>query len=302
MNSTLFIMLALRLSISVIVFGLGLDTTFADSLGVLRRPRELACAFLSMNVLMPCLALAMALSFNFHPAVKIILVALSVAPVPPTFPRTALKEGGRKDYTVGLLVAMALLAIVVIPATMKIFQAIVGIPLQFSVRLASWFVLEKMLLPLSAGIALRSLAPELSKRLVRPVAAIANVLLIVGVLPVIAVSGRAILSLISHGALMAFSVFVLAGLTIGYWLGGPDSENRSVLSLATSSRHPGMALAMAQANFPHQKLAISAIALYLIINAVLVGLFRRKVAAPPAEVVENRKTAQSSLAARCLAR
>jgi len=288
MDFKLLIVLALKISISLIVFDLGLNATLADALTLLRRPRELSRAFLSMNVLMPALALAMALNFNFHPAVKIVLVALSVAPVPPMLPRKALKEGGRKDYTVGLLVAMALLAIVVIPVTMKIFQPFTGVRLREPVSSVSWLVLERILLPLSAGIALRGLAPGMTKRLVRPIGILATALLVLSVLPVLFVSRREILSLIGDGTILAFTVFVLAGLAIGYWLGGPDSEDRRVLSLATSSRHPGMALAMAHANFPHQKLDMSAMALYLIVNAVLLALLSAKhkrnvAAAPPAE-------------------
>jgi BASS family bile acid:Na+ symporter len=293
MDLKLLIVLVLKLSISLIVFGLGLNATLTDALSGLRRPRELGRAFLSMNVLMPALALAMVLTFNFHPAIKIVLVALSVAPVPPMLPRTAFKEGGRKDYTIGLLVAMALLAIVVIPVTMKVFQPLAGVRLREPVSSVSWLVLKRILLPLSAGIALRSLAPGLTKRLVKPVGILATVLLILSVLPVLFISAREILSLIGDGTILAFSVFVLAGLAIGYWLGGPDSEDRRVLSLATSSRHPGLALAIAHANFPHQKLAISAMALYLIINTVLLALLsakhRRKVAAPPS--AEDRKAA-----------
>jgi BASS family bile acid:Na+ symporter len=293
MDLKLLIVLVLKLSISLIVFSLGLNATLADALTVLRRPRELGRAFLSMNVLMPALALAMALTFNLRPAVKIVLVALSVAPVPPMLPRKALKEGGRKDYTIGLLVAMALLAIVVIPVTMKIFQAIAGIRLREPVSSVSWLVLTRILLPLSAGIALRSLAPGLTKRLVRPVGILATVLLILSVVTVLFVSARQILSLIGDGTMIAFSMFVVAGLAIGYWLGGPDSGDRRVLSLATSSRHPGLALAIAHANFPNQKLAMSAMALYLIINGVLLALLsakhQRKVAAPPS--AEDRKAA-----------
>jgi BASS family bile acid:Na+ symporter len=293
MDFRLLIVLALKVSISLVVFGLGLNTTLADSLSILRRPRELGCAFLSMYVFMPALSLTMALTFNFHPAVKIVLVALSVAPVPPMLPRKALKEGGRKDYTVGLLVAMAVLAIVVIPITMKIFQPLTGVPLREPVNSFSFLVVKRILLPLSAGIALRSLAPALTKRLVRPIGILANVLLIMSALPVLFVSAREILFLIGDGTILAFTVFVLAGLAVGYWLGGPDPEDRRVLSLATSSRHPGMALAMAHANFPHQKLDMPAMALYLIINAVLLALLstkhKSKVAAAPS--TEDHKAA-----------
>jgi len=293
MDFKVVIVLLVKLSISLMVFGLGLTTTLSDALDVLRRPRKLGRAFLSMNVFMPALALAMALNFNFHPAVKIVLVALSVAPVPPMFPRAALKEGGRKDYTVGLLVAMALLAIVVIPITMQIFQVLTGLPLRFPVSSALWFVLRRLLFPLSAGVALRTFAPELSKRWIKPIAVISTVLLIGSVLPVLFVSAREILSLIGDGTILAFSVFVLAGLAIGYWLGGPDPADRRVLSLATSARHPGIALALAHANFPSQKLDMSAMALYLVINAVFLALLsirhKREMVTPPATA--DRKAA-----------
>jgi BASS family bile acid:Na+ symporter len=113
------------------------------------------------------------------------------------------------------------------------------------------------------------------------------------VLPVLFVSAREILSLIGDGTILAFSVFVLAGLAIGYWLGGPDPADRRVLSLATSSRHPGIALALAHANFPNQKLDMSAMALYLVINAVFLALLsirhKREMVTPPATA--DRKAA-----------
>src|SRR5215475_15442373 len=100
MDIKVVIVLIIKVSMSLILFRLGLNATSSDAFSVLRRPLELGRAFLSMNVLMPALALTMALHFNFHPAVRIVLVALSVAPVPPMLPRSALKAGGRKDYPV----------------------------------------------------------------------------------------------------------------------------------------------------------------------------------------------------------
>ena len=52
-------------------------------------------------------------------------------------------------------------------------------------------------------------------------------------------------------------------------LGGPDDEDRSVLALASAARHPGVAMAVASANFPDQKLAPAAILLYLLLSAIL---------------------------------
>ena len=52
-------------------------------------------------------------------------------------------------------------------------------------------------------------------------------------------------------------------------LGGPVPENRTSLAIATSSRHPGVALLLARANFPAEKLVVAAVLLYLLVNAVL---------------------------------
>ena len=61
----------------------------------------------------------------------------------------------------------------------------------------------------------------------------------------------------------------LVGLAIGHLLGGPAPENRTSLAISTASRHPGIALALAQANFPAEKLVLAALLLYLLINAIV---------------------------------
>ena len=71
MNLQAVILLVLKTSIVLSVFALGLKATFAEAICLFRRPRHLARAFLSMNVLMPLFALISALNLNLHPAVKI---------------------------------------------------------------------------------------------------------------------------------------------------------------------------------------------------------------------------------------
>jgi BASS family bile acid:Na+ symporter len=74
-------------------------------------------------------------------------------------------------------------------------------------------------------------------------------------------------ALIGNGTVLGLVAFVLAGLAIGHFLGGPSAANRTSLALATASRHPGIAAVLAQANFPEQKLAMAALLLYLLVNA-----------------------------------
>ena len=263
------ILSALKASIFLTVLALGFKATLADAEYVFRRPRELSRAFLTMNVFMPLLALAIVLRFNLEPAVKIALVALSVSPVPPLFPRKSMKARGREGYSVGLLVAAAVLAIVVIPLTMKIFEQVLNVPLQMPPRAVAKLVFATILAPLLIGVFVRRLAPSFAERVARPVATFASVLLGLAVLPILFESAKAIVSLIGNGTLLSMTAFGLVGLVVGHLLGGPDPETRLSLALATACRHPGLAIAIAHANFPQQKLVVPAVGLYLIISAVL---------------------------------
>jgi bile acid:Na+ symporter, BASS family len=50
----------------------------------------------------------------------------------------------------------------------------------------------------------------------------------------------------------------------------PVEEDRTTLALATSARHPGLAMAIAAANFPQQKtLVAGAVVIYLILRLIL---------------------------------
>lgn len=58
-------------------------------------------------------------------------------------------------------------------------------------------------------------------------------------------------------------------MMVGHPLGGPDLEDRTVLALSTASRHPGVAMAVAAANYPGNKVIGVAILLYFPVNIVL---------------------------------
>src|SRR5271157_3925548 len=77
------ILLALKASIPLSVFAIGLGSRFDDALYLLRRPALLVPSVLAMNVVMPLVAATMAWAFDLPGAVEISLVALAVSPIPP---------------------------------------------------------------------------------------------------------------------------------------------------------------------------------------------------------------------------
>lgn len=270
-----FIVLVIKASVALTVFAIGLKATFGDATFLFRRPALLARAWLSMDVLMPLFALALVLLFELHPAVEIALVAISVSPIPPIFPNKAFKAGGTETYTIGLLVASCALSVIVIPIAMEIFEKATGTPLTVRARSVAWTVLTTVFIPLLVGMAVKAWTPRLAERLAKPMALIGLVLLIVSALPVLVGMARPMYQLIGDGTLLSLSAFAVVGFAVGHLLGGPEFANRPTLSLATAARHPAVALGIAHANFPDEKLAAPAVFLYLIVSMVLSALYLR---------------------------
>ena len=261
--------LVLKASILLTVFTLGLKTSIEDVLSLLRRPSLLLRSLLAMSVVMPLLAVALDAAFKFHPAVEIALVALALSPVPPVLPKKELKAGGSSSYGFGLLVVAGLFAVVFVPLALEVVERVFAVPLQLSPGQVAQIILLTVLAPLGLGLLVKSVAPTLAERIAKPLSSVATVLLLAGALPILFTKWPAIVSLIGNGTLAAIVVFILVGLTAGHLLGGPDPADRTVLALSTASRHPGVALAIASANFPQAKLVLPAVLLYLITGAIL---------------------------------
>lgn len=270
--------LILQVSIWLTVFSLGLRANLSDLTYVLRRPWLLLRSLLAMMVIMPVVAVTLVKTMNLPPTVALALVALSLAPVPPLLPGKQLKAGGRNAYAVGLLVAASLVSIVWLPVAVKIIGAAFNFELRVPAVTIATIMLVTVLAPLAAGFVFRSLAPGAAEKL-QPVTALLGMLILVAaVLPVVIVKWPDISAQVGDGTLLAFGVFVIIGLVAGHMLGGPGQEDRTVLATAAASHHPGVAIQIAQLNFPNEGSIAPAVLLYLLTAAVLTApyIFWRK--------------------------
>jgi bile acid:Na+ symporter, BASS family len=263
------IVLTLKLSIVLSVLALGLKATVAEATILARHPRALARALVAMYIVAPVVAIGLASAFPLPPAVKIAMVALSVGPVPPLFPMRAARVGGGHAYTIGLLVATAVLAIVLVPLTLTGLSTVFALSLRVSVVDIARLVLTTVLAPLAVGIGIRAVAPTFSEAVVRPLALVAGALLMLGTLLVLGFAGLGVPALIGNGTVAIMAVYTTVALAAGHVLGGPRMENRTVLAVATASRHPAIAIAIAHANFPEERLAPAAVLLFLLVNALV---------------------------------
>jgi bile acid:Na+ symporter, BASS family len=260
--------IAIKLSIVLLVFSLGLRADWRDATSLFRRPRLLARSILAMAILMIAFVVAIASVFDLRPAIKIAILALAVSPVPPLLPNRQQMAGGSGSYAIGLVVAAALIAIVSMPFFVAVLGVYFDAETHMAFRQVAAIVAVSVIAPLAAGMFVRYVAPEFAERIVKPVSILANVLLVVAALIVLFNLSEAIWGMIGHGVLVVLALFTLVGIAIGHFLGGPNPDDRTVLALATGIRHPGLAMAIASVNFPDQKAAVLAV----VVCHVLVGL------------------------------
>lgn len=269
MTLAALIVLILKASIAMLVFTVGLGTQPNELTQLLRRPGQLVRSLVSMNLVMLVLAVAIVLLFPLKGAVRVALVALALSPVPPLLPKKLIKAGGSHGYVMALLLCASVFAIVWIPLASEALDRISPAEISIPPGAVTMVVSTTVLGPTLAGILVRLLAPGLAERVAGPAAAIATVLLLAGLGLMLGKAAPAMLALIGDGTLLAIVLFLVLGLLAGHLLGGPAPGDRSVLALATASRHPGVALAIAQLTFPTEKSVPAALLLYLVIGAVV---------------------------------
>ncbi|MFC5270357.1 bile acid:sodium symporter family protein [Adhaeribacter terreus] len=270
MNAVEIITLILKISIFLTALGYGLKTTAEDAFYLFRNPGLLLRSILAMNIIMPVVAILMALLFNLPPLVKVALLAISVSPLAPLFPKKTSKAGGRQGYALGLMLVASMFCILLIPVTLEILARIFKVPVEVNSKALIITALVSVIIPLISGIAAQHFAPAFADKISNPVSRIALILLIVSALPVLVKMFPAIVHLAGNGTALAIAGFVILGVCVGHFLGNTaEKDDRSVLALATASRHPAIAISVASANMPDHHLVPAAILLYLLINAIV---------------------------------
>lgn len=262
-------LLALKMSVLAIVFSLGLRATIRDVAYLFGRPWLLVRSIISMNVVMVFFAIVVILLFPMALPVKVALIALSLSPVPPILPNKQSKAGGNTAYSVSLLVIASLVSIVLIPLALTIVGKIFGAQYGVSTGKLVSIILMSIIVPLCFGIAVRQVLPALAEKIARPVGVLAMALLVLSALPIAYATGFVLWQLVGNGVVIFLLLFSLLGLAFGHFLGGPDDDDRTVLALATATRHPAIALAIATINFPEETTMLAVLLWHLIFAIVI---------------------------------
>lgn len=271
MTTAEIVILAAKLSIVGMVFALGLRSKPEDVAELLGRPGLLFRSFVAINIVVPLFAIAAIMLLPMRLEIEVMLIALSLSPIPPLLPGKASSARGDRSFAIALLVVFAVLSVVWVPLAVHILGWIFGRPVGVDPKAIAWIVATLIIVPLVLGMAVRRFAASFARRIEHAVSLVSMIVLgIVGLL-IVASAARAMLEQIGDGVLVLMTAFVLVGLAAGHLLGGPVPRERTDLALAAASRHPGITLAVAQTIFPHGHAATALVAIYLIV-CIVVGL------------------------------
>jgi BASS family bile acid:Na+ symporter len=277
MDDIPFVTLLLTTSILLLVFALGAHATLADATGfvreVFRPPYWLLRALASMYLVMPVAAVWIGLVFDLDRPIRVGLLAMSIAPIPPILPGKQLRLGASASHVFGLLVAVSLSAIVQLPLMLELIGSVFGREVSFGPLQVARLIGVTILVPLTAGLLAHRFAPRWTDDVAPWASRLGTILLLAVIAVVLFTLWPIMASLLGSGVMLAMIALATTGIAGGHWIGGPEPSDRALLAVASAMRHPGIAIAVATANAPEAPRLVAAILLYVMVSLAMTSFY-----------------------------
>jgi BASS family bile acid:Na+ symporter len=227
------------------MLSMGLSLTVKQILEPLRNTRLVILALVANFILVPLLAYLVLLVIPLDEPLGIGLILMSTAAGAPFLPKLAQVAKGGVPFAVGLMVLLMVVTIIFMPLVLPLMLQ--GVTVDAWAIARSLIVL--MLIPLAVGLLIKARYAELAASLQPTLAQAANFALILLMVLMLVLNFSTLIGTIGSGAIIAALLFLVPALVIGYVLGGPGGDTRSVLGLGTAQRNLSAAMVVATGNF-----------------------------------------------------
>ena len=262
---TVTLLILLKLFVTVIIFGIGLDSTPRDAIRLFRHPGLLLRSVLAMYVLVPLTALVLVKFLDLPAGVEAGLLVLAVSAGAPLLPRKLLGIGDGA-YIFSLVVVSSVLAVILVPLWLEILIPLFPRLPHLEPHRAAIVLGGSFFLPLAAGMALRWLFPNFAAWAGERLVGLAGVALTVTALVLLVVNWHVAVE-VQWPGVASLAVLILISLVIGHVVGGPNEEDRTALAVACATRHIGIAVVVATA-IPGVRTAV-VISVYIAISVAV---------------------------------
>jgi BASS family bile acid:Na+ symporter len=258
------------LTVFAVMFAIGLMLGREQVAAALERRVVLAAVVFAVVVPVPVVAVLALEAFALKGPVAVGIVLMAISPGAPVALRRALDAGGSREFAPALHLAIVLLAVVTVPASVAILDWIFAADFTVTPFHIGRQVFFAQLLPMALGAALRAVRPALAARLEAPLGRVANVLLLLLVIALLA-DLPSIIAAVGWAPTIAGVGITLCALAIGAAFAWRDAEVRPAAAVAAAMRNPGLALVIATVNHAPPGVTAAVIGYALGLGATMVA-------------------------------
>ncbi|KAB1185392.1 MULTISPECIES: bile acid:sodium symporter family protein [Haloferax] len=238
-------------TLSVLVFvvtsmlAMGLSLTISQILEPLRNASLVAKALAANFVLVPIVAYVLVFVFPLSEGQSVGIILLATAAGAPFLPKLVEVAKGNIAFGVGLMVLLMVVTVAYVPLVLPLLLPGVQVnPLDIA---SSLIVL--MLVPLAIGLVVKARYDGIAASVQPVMSQTSTVALVFLTVLMLVLNFDNLVSVIGTGVILALLVFVAISFGLGYVLGGPAADTKSVMGLGTGQRNISAALVVAAQNF-----------------------------------------------------
>jgi BASS family bile acid:Na+ symporter len=263
-----------------VMLSLGMKVHPAEVLAAARQLRLMLLAILANFVLVPAITVALLRVFQAPPEASIGFLILAVCPGAPVAPLFTSLARGDASLATGLMVVLAALSAPAAPALLSMLAAWVApqSTVVFNYGGIAVTLLVTQLLPLGVGLAAHFWIPKITGRIAGPVSAIANLLLIIVVVLIVATQFHTLEAFRLRGWI-GMLLLLAASLATGWICGGTSGNVRRTFAATTGPRNAAVGLVIVSTNLADTP-AMTAVVAYALVSifgtlawALLAGRF-----------------------------
>jgi BASS family bile acid:Na+ symporter len=237
------------LSLLVFVIGsmasMGLSLKMKQIIEPLKNVKLVVLALVANFVLIPILAYVITLLLPLDESLSIGLILLATAAGAPFLPKLAEVAKGNIAFSVGLMVLLMVVTIIYLPIVLPLLLQ--------GVAVSPWDIAQSlivmMLVPLAIGLFVNARYEATAAKVQPTFGQASNIAILVLTVLGLVLNFNSMIALVGSWGILAGIVFIVASTLIGYFLGGSDSDTKSVMGLGTGQRNISAALVVAGQNF-----------------------------------------------------
>ncbi len=234
--------------LGVIMFGMGMSLKLEDFRIVFSRPKDVIIGCLAQFTIMPLLALALSRLFALDEALAVGVVLVGCCPGGTASNVITYLAKGDLALSVGMTATSTVLAPVLTPLLVWL---LVGKSVDVDVAGMLLSILWVVILPIVAGLAIKSLWPKFTEKTTAYLPAVSSLTIAFIVLIIISANAQ---KLLTGGMIIILVVMLhnLCGLGLGWLIGMmlrlPDAK-RSAISIEVGMQNSGLASSLATLHF-----------------------------------------------------